>query len=998
MDFAEYRVDHTYAHGVLESSAYVRECNGGDNGETILSVVDQTIDPDTGLVVASRDPTGLETTYDYDLQGRLVEIDPADDARTLITYTAATPNAAARVEVDRVDSSGTALVESRTLFDGYGRVCVEQERQPDGSWNRKQQIYFATGVLDTVSEVEGVGSLVETKCPSTVGPPYTRFQEYDPFGRSKRVVPADGQTHEVKFAFFGERVKRRRVKIATSESSETEEKFTRRYDAQGRLSAVVEFSGDSDVTTTYAYDSADRLKTVSVQLDDTAQDQVRTFTYDGRGFLTSEQQPELGAAGNGVVHYLYDSRGHLRQLTDEARDLSYRYDQAERLTRVWDETAGRPLKEFAFNPTNRPGQRDLGKLRTAKRHNYVSFVDPIEGTDPVINLIVTEHFDYAGTEGRLSKTQTRMTIRGEASVFDQSYGYDPLGNLTSLTYPQCRHALCDGQDPSRTVQYLHNRGLLSEMPGYAGTITYHPNSLLRNVAHANGVIDTWHNDPNDMARPRQIFASGSASWDSGLYQYDGTGNVKAIGTDTYVYDKVGRLKRANVNTQSHTRAYTYDPHGNLESITRDGVASNLELDSTTNRLTDPFFYDAAGNLVRFGTPALREYAFDPLNTMISQRSGDQASVYVYTAEDRRLLTVDLTENPIVAERWTLRGPGGKVLREYTHSYELGVGSDAWQWTKDYIHRGAHLLASDSSKDGVRHYHVDHLGSPRLITDGAGEQVSYHVYFPFGEEATDPFQDDEALKFTGHERDRNGDLATSDDLDYMMARYCSPLLGRFLSIDPGASQDPENPQTWNRYSYVLNSPMVGVDPTGEITAAQIAETATHLLVDGKERALEDLSDGTLAGIATAKAVATAADVIIGVVSLLNAGQATGEALGSQAGTLATAKAFGKDTLLVVGIATGAAGLARGAATNLARESGKGLVTPRKFFGNKTASEAREILGKKFGPPRSSRPGADTFYNPKTGRSFNVHTDPAHGPPHVDIRRRGPYPDRKVLLQE
>jgi len=77
-------------------------------------------------------------------------------------------------------------------------------------------------------------------------------------------------------------------------------------------------------------------------------------------------------------------------------------------------------------------------------------------------------------------------------------------------------------------------------------------------------------------------------------------------------------------------------------------------------------------------------------------------------------------------------------------------------------------------------------------------------------------------------------------------------------------------------------------------------------------------------------------------------------------------------------------------------GDGLTTPGKFFGDKTPKEARDALGSKFGSPRSSRPGADTFYNPKTGRSYNVHTDPAHGPPHVDIRTRGPVPDRKVPL--
>ncbi len=81
---------------------------------------------------------------------------------------------------------------------------------------------------------------------------------------------------------------------------------------------------------------------------------------------------------------------------------------------------------------------------------------------------------------------------------------------------------------------------------------------------------------------------------------------------------------------------------------------------------------------------------------------------------------------------------------------------------------------------------------------------------------------------------------------------------------------------------------------------------------------------------------------------------------------------------------------------AKGGGKGITTPGKFFGGKTAKDAGEALGKKFGPPRSSRPGADTFYNPKSGRSYNVYTDPAHGPPHVDIRTRGPVPDRKVPL--
>jgi len=84
------------------------------------------------------------------------------------------------------------------------------------------------------------------------------------------------------------------------------------------------------------------------------------------------------------------------------------------------------------------------------------------------------------------------------------------------------------------------------------------------------------------------------------------------------------------------------------------------------------------------------------------------------------------------------------------------------------------------------------------------------------------------------------------------------------------------------------------------------------------------------------------------------------------------------------------------SNVLRPDLKGLTTPKKYFGNKTAQEASEALTKNYGLPKNVREGAETFYNPKTERSFNVHTDPAHGPPHVDIRRRGGFPERKYPL--
>lgn len=56
------------------------------------------------------------------------------------------------------------------------------------------------------------------------------------------------------------------------------------------------------------------------------------------------------------------------------------------------------------------------------------------------------------------------------------------------------------------------------------------------------------------------------------------------------------------------------------------------------------------------------------------------------------------------------------------------------------------------------------------------------------------------------------VETEDSTDFMHARYYSPNLGRFMSVDPVGGTIGSS-QSWNRYSYVLNNPLNLVDPTG-----------------------------------------------------------------------------------------------------------------------------------------------------------------------------------------
>ena len=62
-----------------------------------------------------------------------------------------------------------------------------------------------------------------------------------------------------------------------------------------------------------------------------------------------------------------------------------------------------------------------------------------------------------------------------------------------------------------------------------------------------------------------------------------------------------------------------------------------------------------------------------------------------------------------------------------------------------------------------------------------------------------------------------DGIASESLDQ---RYYSATYGRFITADrykasSKGSGDASNPQSWNRYAYVLNDPVNHGDPTGEI---------------------------------------------------------------------------------------------------------------------------------------------------------------------------------------
>jgi RHS repeat-associated protein len=360
-------------------------------------------------------------------------------------------------------------------------------------------------------------------------------------------------------------------------------------------------------------------------------------------------------------------------------------------------------------------------------------------------------------------------------------------------------------------------------------------------------------------------------WKLGDYQYDGSGNIRRIGADLYAYDHRNRLVLSADASQSPLvpkQSYTYDNFGNMTSVSTTGTGlTTMGVDTSSNRVTavtaagasTTTGYDQAGNMTRYGTAT---YTYDALNMLTRSTFGGLTRYYVYSASDERIYSLNegatitrvaavghrhrhvvhrrdhdrdrdqhvRVRSPVVrlvGERvagglaavvrgtievsaagmrseWTIRDAAGQVLRRFSKE-----STGEWKWQEDYVYRGAQMLAAevpDSTK--THHFHLDHLGTPRLITGNGGVELSRHNYHPFGMEMASTSSTAaarEKKQFTGHERD-------AESLDYMHARFYAPYMGRFLSVDPMPGRQRE-PQSWNRYTYALNNPLKYTDPDG-----------------------------------------------------------------------------------------------------------------------------------------------------------------------------------------
>ncbi len=732
----------------------------------------------TGLPVDGEDTNGVVTSgYCNDLLDRPTQIIHGSNQPVSIksqtTFAYDDLNRAITTTSDR-DNFNDNILKGAILYDGLGRTTETRQYETSTTYITTKQNYDALGRAYQGSNPYRAGETV-----------YWTTTALDSLSRVISITTPDNAV--AASSYYGNSV------TVTDQAGKARKSVS---DALGRLTNVYEDPSGLNYQTSYSYDVLNELTTVSQGA------QTRTFVYDSLKRLTSATNPE-----SGTVSYTYDNNSNLLTRTD-ARSITttIAYDALNRPTSKTYQNDGGitpAVSYFYDNQTLPSGAPSFDRGYSTGALVAVTYGGTSAGT--------YRGYDALGRVVRQYQQTDSVNYLVEAA-------YNASG-MTSETYPSV-----PGASDRRTVSYTPDGAgrlysLASSATSYAAGasvsgIGYASHNALSAETYGNNLVHAVGYNVRLQANEIKLGTSGNPTSVLDLtYNYGTTnnnGNLQSTSysggglsyTQTFGYDSLNRLATAQENNgTSWSQTNGYDQYGN-RWIDYGGGNQSQYFNASTDQISGSS-YDNAGNLL---SDTIHSYTYDAENRIVKL---DNVTSYQYDGEGKRV-------RKFVAENTRfVYGIGGQQVAEFDGS--------SGNLKKEYVYGGGSLITIEPTSinsNGTQYSTGDHLGSPRVITNSSAGVVSRYDYMPFGEElfagtggrttsmGFSDSGDNNRKKFTGYERDNE------TGLDFAQARYYSNTQGRFTSADPlMASANPHRPQTWNRYSYVLNNPLRFTDPSG-----------------------------------------------------------------------------------------------------------------------------------------------------------------------------------------
>jgi len=407
-----------------------------------------------------------------------------------------------------------------------------------------------------------------------------------------------------------------------------------------------------------------------------------------------------------------------------------------------------------------------------------------------------EYGNGAKTEYTYDQKTFRLThlktTRGGAVLQDLFYTYDPVGNITRI------------RDDAQQTIFFKNQVVLPQCD-----YTY---DAIYRLIEATG-----REHIGQAGQPQET------KWDDEFrvnLPHPGDGQAMRNYTEQYVYDAVGNFEKLihQAANGSWTRGYAYNEASLIES----GKQSNRLSSSTVGARTEPYTYDAHGNMVSMPHLMLMQWNYkDELSATSRQAVNDapppsrvpETTFYVYDAGGERVRKVTERQNGTRKNERIYLG-GFEIYREFkSDGNDIKLERETLHVMDDKQRIALVETKSITNPDDeaptqlIRFQFGNHLGSSSLELDNKANAISYEEYYPYGSTAYQAV--DKSIKapakryrYTGMERDEESGL------NYHAARYYLPWLGRWCSSDPiGISGGI------NVYLFSANNPINFSDKTG-----------------------------------------------------------------------------------------------------------------------------------------------------------------------------------------
>ena len=512
--------------------------------------------------------------------------------------------------------------------------------------------------------------------------------------------------------------------------------------------------------------------------------------------------------------YTYFSHGSPKSLDVNGQIISTMlYDEHARQTSLWEPNSDttkynyNTFGELIFQDDSRdtilPTQVAfdvIGRVDSIIQHEGIiqySYHDSGDGLNQISEIInyngYQELFAYDTLDRILSHTEI---IEGQS--FPHLYSYTAFDQLDKVTYPS---------NLEIGYEYYSNTGFLKRMKDVVTDATlYEPKESnkygqMTEYLLGNGLTSTIEYDKFGILD--RISASNVTVFDmsfdfniqNGLLNQRTDHSFAQPLTENFLFDDFYRLTQAQVMGQT-ADTISYNANGNIQN--KSDVSN------------DDYLYDADKIHAVVDVPS-SDTSIIP--TAISYNSAHQPTDII-----RGDKTLVLGNGSDEQRRYTALSDNGQIVEErfFCNSYEKQEENGI---TRQIHYLDAGIIAIKEDSDPIEYFYTygDYLGSILSVTDDQGTVVGRQSFDAWGRERSAMDWTDNISTnivppwlyrgYTSHE------MLPSFNLINMNGRLYDSKLGRMLSIDNYSGQDGSS-QSFNRYSYVLNNPLMYTDPDGE----------------------------------------------------------------------------------------------------------------------------------------------------------------------------------------